>query len=104
MGGAHSRRKGRTGENELVGYLNAHNYPARRISEGGMPGPDITAFNGRLVEVKRRARVPSVVIEGWLRDVNMAAYRADGGEWTVVIRLTELLDLLDEAEDGDLLP
>ena len=97
--GASQRNKGRRGENELVGYLNAHGFPARRISETGMPGPDITSFNGRVIEVKRRGRVPSVVIENWLQDVNLAAYRADGGEWTVVIRLTELLDMLNEAAE-----
>ena len=68
------------------------------------PGPDVEAFNQRQVEIKRRANVPSVMIEQWLQDVNLVAYRVDRGEWTVVIRLTELLDLLEEADNGELWP
>ena len=100
--GASQRNKGRRGENELVGYLAAHQFPAKRISESGSPGPDIEAFNGRMVEVKRRANPPSLQIEAWLQDVNLVAYRADHGEWRIVMPLTELLDLLDEADNGQL--
>ena len=104
MAGAHSRRKGRTGENELVGYLRANGHAAKRVSEAGSPGPDIEAFNHRLLEVKRRSNVPSQTIEKWLSDVNLVAYRADNQEWTIVCRLSELLDLLEEADNGELWP
>ena len=94
--------KGARGENELVGYLRAHGHPAEKISAMYQPGADVETFNKRLVEVKRRSKPPSQVIEKWLSDVNLVAYRTDRGEWTIVLRLTELLDLLDEADNGEL--
>ena len=100
--GASQRRKGAAGENELVGYLRAHGFEAKKISAMYKEGADVEAFNGRLVEIKRRAKPPSAVIEKWLSDVNLVAYRADRGDWRVVMPLSELLDLLEEADNGEL--
>ena len=102
--GKSQRIKGARGENELVGYLRAHGHPAEKISAMYQPGADVVTFNGRTVEVKRRAKPPSAVIEKWLSDVNLVAYRADRGEWIVVVRLSEMLDLLEEADNGELWP
>ena len=100
--GASQRRKGAGGENELVAYLRAHGHKAEKISAMYQPGADVETFNNRLVEVKRRSKPPSAVIEQWLTDVNLVAYRADRGEWRIVMPLTELLDLLEEADNGEL--
>ena len=100
--GASQRRKGNSGENEFVGYLRAHGHAAEKISAMYKEGPDVQCFNNRYAEIKRRANVPSVLLESWLKDVNLVAYRVDRQEWTVVIRLTELLDLLEEADNGEL--
>ena len=91
------RRKGARGENELVGYLRAHGFDAEKISGMYKEGADVTAFNGRVLEVKRRANPVSRQLEGWLEDVSMVVVRADRGEWMCFLRLDELLDLLDEA-------
>ena len=92
-----SRRKGRRFENEVVGYLNAHGYKAERISEAGLPGPDIQAFGGRMVEAKIRSRdaFPSLIRKG-LRDASMFIFREDRGPMIVAMELDELLDLLEE--------
>ncbi len=93
------REKGRRAENEFVGVLRANGYQAKRISAMYQPGPDVEAFDGRVVEVKRRANVVSQQLEGWLQDVNMVAVRADRGEWHVWLTLDTLLDLIDEGAD-----
>ena len=104
MGGKHSKDKGRRNENAIVGYLRAHGYPdTERISVLGLPGPDITGFNGRVIEAKIEATPPSKKIEDWLKDVAMVIYRFDDEmDYRVVMRLDELLDLLDEADNGEL--
>ena len=93
------REKGRRGENELVGYLHAHGFQAERISAMYQPGADVGAFNGRVIEVKRRENPVSKQLEGWLEDVNLVAVRADRGEWHVWLTLSELLDLIEEGPD-----
>ena len=102
--GASQRRKGAAGENELVGYLRAHGHKAEKISAMYKEGPDVEAFNGRLWEVKRRANAPSQTIKKWMRDVAGTIWREDREEWIVALPLTQLLDLLDEADNGELWP
>jgi Holliday junction resolvase len=91
--------KGARGENELVGYLRAHGFVAKKISAMYQPGADVEAFNGRVIEVKRRSNPVSKQLEGWLEDVNLVAVRADRGEWHVWLKLDELLDLIEEGPD-----
>lgn len=90
-----SRRKGRRFENEVVGYLRAHGYNAERISEAGLPGPDIQAFGGRFIEAKIRERIPQL-IRNALRDAQVFVFREDRGPMLVCMELDELLDMLDE--------
>jgi len=94
MSGAHSRNKGRRFENEVVGVLKANGYKAERISEAGLPGPDIKAFGGRYIEAKIRERIP-MLIRNALRDVSMFMFRENGGPIIVAMELDELCDLLD---------
>ena len=91
-----SRRKGRRFENEVVGYLRAHGYHAERVSEAGLPGPDIQAFGGRYIEAKIRERIPQL-IRNALRDVPIFMFREDRGPIIVAMELDELLDMLEEA-------
>ena len=95
------RRKGAIGENELVGVLRANGFVAEKISAMYKEGPDVVAFNGRVIEVKRRSNPVSKQLEGWLEDVNLVAVRADRGEWHVWLKLSELLDLIEEGPDYD---
>ena len=97
--GKSQRRKGREGENELVGYLHAHGYQAKRISAMYQSGADVEAFDGRVIEVKRRENPVSKQLEGWLEDVNLVAVRADRGEWHMWLTLDTLLDLIDAGND-----
>ena len=94
--GKSQRRKGMRGENEFVGYLKAHGYKAKKISGMYKAGPDVEAFGGRVIEVKRRANPVSQLLTNWLRDVNMVAVRTDYDVWHVWITLDELLDLIED--------
>jgi Holliday junction resolvase len=89
-----SRRKGRRFENEVVGVLKANGYPAERISEAGLPGPDIQTFGGRHCEAKIRQLIPAFIRKG-LRDARLFFFREDGGPIMVAMELDELFDLLD---------
>ena len=97
MPGKHSRTKGRRFENEVVGYLTANGYPAKRISEAGLPGPDIETFGGRQCEAKIRQLIPAFIRTG-LRDARIFFFREDGGPIMVAMEADELLDLLDWAK------
>lgn len=91
-----THHKGRRGENELATILTEHGYPAERISAPYKQGPDLEAFNGRTVEVKRRAKLPAT-LKKWTRDAQVVAIREDyDAEWWVFLSLNELCDLLDE--------
>jgi Holliday junction resolvase len=94
--GKSQRRKGAEGENELVGVLRANGYEAEKVSAMSKEGPDVVAFNGRVIEVKRHEEFPSVQLKRWLQDVNMVAIRPDRDVWHVWLTLDELLDLIDE--------
>jgi len=99
--GAYERRKGRRGENEFVAKLNFHGYDAERISEAGSPGPDVKAFNGRHIEVKRRKELPAT-LKRWMRDVPIAAVREDLGHWILCMSMETLLDIIEEYADGEI--
>lgn len=99
MGGKSSRRKGADGERELVAVLHANGYKAEKVSAMYKPGPDAVALHGRVIEVKRPENPISKTLEKYLRDVNLVATRADRGEWMVYLKLSELLDLIDEGPD-----
>jgi len=99
MAGAHSRQKGRRFENEVVGVLNANRYSARRVSEAGMPGPDIETFGGRVCEAKIRQLIPAFIRQG-LRDASIFFFREDGGPIMVAMELDELFDLFDWVKDN----
>jgi hypothetical protein len=94
MGGAHSRRKGRRGELEVLSRLNAIggdgvlNYGQEELS--GANGDVQTRYGN--VEVKRRAAFPS-----WLllhENVRAVYARKDRGPWLVVIRADDFEQLV----------
>ncbi len=95
--GASQRRKGARGELEFVAQVRQYGHPAKKISAMYQPGPDVVAFGRRTVEVKRR-NAPPAVWDSWLKDAQMAAWRRDRGDWLMMMPLTELCDLLDDAE------
>lgn len=101
MSGAHSRRKGRQGENEFVQRLRFYGYEAERISEAGLAGPDVRALGGRLIEVKRRQKLPATLAK-WGLDAQIVAVREDLGHWYLWMSLEEFLDILDERLEDEL--
>ena len=94
MAGKHSRTKGRRFENEVVGVLRANGYNANRISEAGLPGPDIDTFGGRQCEAKIRQLVPAFIRRG-LTDASVFFFREDRGPILVAMELDELFDIMD---------
>lgn len=102
---ASERRKGASGEREVVALLRAHNLPVDRTGRqsGISVRGDLTGVPGYHFEVKRQEtlRVPS-----WLRqaredaqngDVPVVAFRQSGQEWHVLLPLADLARLLDLA-------
>ena len=103
MPGRHSRDKGRRYENEVVGWLTAHGFPAARISEMYKPGPDIIALDDRYIEARRKASnyQSLAAIEKELEgDADLYFTRLDHrpGDHLVVLWATTLLDLIDERQ------
>ena len=99
MSGAHSRQKGRRFENEVVGVLRANGYNANRISEAGLPGPDIEAFDHIMCEAKIRHDLDTpdgarLVLEG-LEDATIFFFRQDNGPLLVASYGSQFFDLLD---------
>ncbi len=90
MSGKHSRDKGARAEREIAKILGA-------VKVSGMytPGPDLI-WRGYPVEVKIRKEPISKTINKLLRDAPIVVERADRGEWVAHLRVTDLLDLLDE--------
>ena len=93
---AHSRRKGRRGENEAVAMLGGD---AERISEGGSSGPDVK-WRGRYGEIRRRRdtyQSMNRIVAEFDGDTSFYVTRLDRGQWIFIAPLHVILDMLDEA-------
>jgi len=90
VSGKHSRDKGSRGERELADIIGAD-----KVSAMYQPGPDLL-WNGRYIEVKRRAHWPSKALEKWRRDAQIVMFRVDREPWMCYLTLDTLLDMIDE--------
>jgi len=90
MAGKHSRDKGQRAEREIAKILGA-------VKVSGMytPGPDLT-WRGYQIEVKVRKEPISKRINKLLEDAPIVVERANRGEWVAHLRVSDLLDLLDQ--------
>ena len=107
MNGSGRRAKGARAELAFVKWLREHGWPdARRYlaGDGRQPG-DIDALPGVCLEVRHRAECKP---GGWMRDAEAEAgagrlpvviYHPPGvgdpGEWVAMVRVKELVRLLD---------
>jgi len=103
MSGKHSRNKGRRYENEVVGWLNANGFPAKRVSAMYQPGPDIEAFDGRFIECRVRAsnyQSLNTAVKELDGDASLYFTRLDHetGAHLVVLWASTLLDMLDDKD------
>jgi len=89
MSGKPSRDKGARGERELAALIGAE-----KVSAMYKPGHDLD-WKGYNVEVKRYKDPISRKIAKLLEDCPIVMERADGGEWTAHLRVTDLLDLME---------
>ncbi len=90
MSGNHSRDKGSRGERELAKLIGAD-----KISGMYKPGNDLE-WRGYEIECKRYAQPISKKLAKLLEDAPIVMERADGEEWVAHLRVTDLLDLIDE--------
>ncbi len=97
-GGKKSYTKGRRGENDLVKLLVEYGIPASRISVPGLEGPDVRALH-RDIEVKSYAAGFFRFDYDNLEDAQILFKRASYERFLAVMRIEELLDLLDDAYD-----
>lgn len=103
------KRRGTAAETAVVRYLQAHGYPyaERRALRGNADCGDVAGVPGVALEVKDEARVD---LPGWLDEATREAVNAraglgvvirrrrgrpDVGEWFAVLRVSDLLRLLD---------
>ena len=95
-----SRAKGRRFENEVAGALDV-SAPAARISEAGLPGPDVKWLD-RFWECKSRKKYESMrYYATQLEDDNHGTiFKENGGPTLVLMHLDELLDLIDEIRNA----
>ena len=103
-----AKRKGSSGERELLHLLEAHGIPAHRNDQrfvGGLDRPDIAAEVGGIplhVEVKRQERMRlSAAVNQAVRDANghalpVVVHRSNRQPWLLTVRLADLLQLLDD--------
>lgn len=101
-GGRASKRKGSDGEREIARILGGKRVPlsgAAKASGEEYAGDIIAPRLGR-GEVKRR-RDGFRQLYGWLADNNFLAIRADRREWLVVLRVDDLLKILEGGNADD---
>lgn len=106
------KRKGSTGERELMHLLEAHGIPAHRNLQqfvGGVDNPDIAAEVGGIplhVEVKRQERLRlSAAVSQAVHDANghalpVVVHRSNRQPWLVTARLEDVLRLWDDMKQG----
>ena len=108
---AHQRRKGATGERELVNILNVlvPGYAWMRtapMQAGGVGYGDVSGHPRLYVECKRGRATPQSALKQAVRDVEasvtadgadrmpLAVTRADGEQWIVTMRLQDFCELI----------
>lgn len=106
MSGAHSRRKGATGELELARFLSNEGFPASRGQQhrGGPGSPDVLCSSLPVHwEAKRceRLRLYDALAQAGTEagddEIPVVAHRRNRYEWVAVLRLTDLLAILRES-------
>lgn len=102
--GGKSSRKGKRGERELAAWLTGRGYPARRGQQysGSPDSPDVVCSSLPFhFEVKRCERlrlyeaVEQAVSDSGPGEVPLVAHRRNRGEWLAVLRLDDLLSLMN---------
>ena len=91
--GASQRRKGAVYERKIAGLLGAE-----KISGMYLPGPDLR-WNGYYVECRKRKdtyQSMNVIVQELDGDAALYVTALDRGDNFVVLRLSDLLDLIDE--------
>lgn len=83
--GKRNRQRGQSGEREIVALIRDHfgiDHKGRNLGQERDGGADV-ALGPWQIEVKRRKKVANLY--EWLQDADIAALRADGKGWLVVM-------------------
>ena len=104
--GAHSKRKGKSGELEVAAFLRTYGFEARRGQQfsGGGDSPDVVHdMPGWHVEVKRTARQTNLTdaMNQAMQDKKtsewpVVMHRCDRGIWMATVKLEDFLRLVQE--------
>ena len=106
-----SRNKGAKGERELAKYLSEKGYPSRRGQQfsGGKDSPDVVSSLPFHIECKRVERLKIYdSIKQAIRDsqesekMPLVVHRKNREEWLAILKLDDLLTLMDEIIDTNL--
>ena len=103
MTGRMARNKGARGENELAAMLTDHlGFIVKRKLGQARDGADDIEIGKYRIEVKRRE---TLAVMQWVRQIEactpadqvpVVAFRQNGQEWRVIIRMKDFLPLLSE--------
>lgn len=103
-----SRQKGAGGEREFAAVLKAHGFEARRGQQfaGGADSPDVVCTDLATIhfEVKRvqASKVPYEWLAQAIRDgktkTPVVAHRRNNADWIAILRMDDLLTLINERE------
>lgn len=99
MSGRAPRQKGNRVEREVVKQLQGAGLDAKRVplsgSAAGYPGDVCVKLKGRELCVEVKARADFKTLYGWLQGRDALVLKADRREPLIVIRLQDLLDILE---------
>jgi len=99
-----SRDKGKRGERELAAYLTDHGHPARRGQQfkGGDDSPDVIwpslplHFEAKRVErLRLHESVQQAIDDAGQGKVPIVAHKANRRPWLAILRLDDLLQLME---------
>lgn len=101
-----SRDKGARGERELAHWLTEHGYPARRGCQyqGGPESPDVVCpslpvhFEVKRTEKLRLYDAMKQAMADAGDNVPVVAHRRSRGEWLAILRLSDLLALVEHEQ------
>lgn len=83
--GANNRRRGQSGEREVVALIRDHfgiEHKGRNLGQERDGGSDIDLGSWK-IEVKRRKKIANFY--EWLENADLVAARADGKDWIIVM-------------------
>lgn len=104
--GKRSKRKGYTGEKEVVDLLQKYGIEAERVPLSGALKSEKYSCDVHIERIDKRAEVKRrksglKTIQKWLEEdsnSNYIFFREDYGDWVVIMPVMEFIELIQEAQ------